>query len=278
MKKVKSLLLALIIIGLLGLVPATPAQTPSTPATTDISGTWIAKAPSRMGGEMEIVYQLKVADGKITGSQTLPFGDSPIIDGQVTGDTFHFTVALAAFGKTQNRDVTGKIVGDTLLLTPALPGPRPIPPGGGGPSTPPPTPGSSMAGPLPGSVDPPPAAIPASAPVPATSAQTAPVVARRGTPTPSYKAGPVDYTALPKISLPLLKDVPYNGLAKTPPMGWNSWNKLQITSTTKPSAASPTPWSLPACATLATSTSTSTMPGRARAMPGSPHPTRISRT
>ncbi len=29
-----------------------------------------------------------------------------------------------------------------------------------------------------------------------------------------------------KISLPAAKPVPYNGLAKTPPMGWNSWNKF----------------------------------------------------
>ena len=26
--------------------------------------------------------------------------------------------------------------------------------------------------------------------------------------------------------LPALHKVPYNGLAKTPPMGWNSWNKF----------------------------------------------------
>jgi len=30
-----------------------------------------------------------------------------------------------------------------------------------------------------------------------------------------------------KISLPAAKDVAYNGLAKTPPMGWNSWNKFR---------------------------------------------------
>ena len=30
----------------------------------------------------------------------------------------------------------------------------------------------------------------------------------------------------PKISLPPAKQVPSNGLAKTPPMGWNSWNKF----------------------------------------------------
>ena len=30
----------------------------------------------------------------------------------------------------------------------------------------------------------------------------------------------------PKLSLPPATIVPYNGLAKTPPMGWNSWNKF----------------------------------------------------
>jgi alpha-galactosidase len=31
----------------------------------------------------------------------------------------------------------------------------------------------------------------------------------------------------PAITLPELKPLPYNGLAKTPPMGWNSWNKFR---------------------------------------------------
>ena len=31
----------------------------------------------------------------------------------------------------------------------------------------------------------------------------------------------------PKITLPPAEDVPYNALAKTPPMGWNSWNKFR---------------------------------------------------
>src|SRR6185369_12123443 len=33
--------------------------------------------------------------------------------------------------------------------------------------------------------------------------------------------------ALPaRVEPPALHKVPYNGLAKTPPMGWNSWNKF----------------------------------------------------
>jgi alpha-galactosidase len=54
-----------------------------------------------------------------------------------------------------------------------------------------------------------------------------PLVARRGVPTPSYRAPSVNYAALPKIELPALMALPSNGLAKTPPMGWNSWNKFR---------------------------------------------------
>jgi alpha-galactosidase len=175
----------------------------------NISGTWIAKAKTPMG-EMEIVYRLNVdQSGKITGSQELPFGESPIVAGQLTGNQFEFTVEMDAFGKLQKVNGSGKIVGDTLEIMPAMPV-RP--------------PGMALPGPPPGEAGPAPGA-----PAPAGQRRRmieGPLVARRGTPTPSYKAK-VDFKTLPKVELPALKDVPYNGLAKTPPMGWNSWNKFQ---------------------------------------------------
>ncbi len=36
-----------------------------------------------------------------------------------------------------------------------------------------------------------------------------------------------EYPLYPHIAPPALKDVPYNGLAKLPPMGWNSWNTFE---------------------------------------------------
>ncbi len=33
-----------------------------------------------------------------------------------------------------------------------------------------------------------------------------------------------EFPKLPYLEPPALHKVPYNGLAKTPPMGWNSWN------------------------------------------------------
>lgn len=42
----------------------------------------------------------------------------------------------------------------------------------------------------------------------------------------SYRPGPVDYQALQHLTLPPLRKLPWNGLARTPPMGWNSWNRF----------------------------------------------------
>ena len=41
----------------------------------------------------------------------------------------------------------------------------------------------------------------------------------------AHVATPADeFPKLPYLEPPALHQVPYNGLAKTPPMGWNSWN------------------------------------------------------
>src|SRR5262245_23865781 len=66
------------------------------PQTKDISGMWVAKRQTP-NGEIELVYELKVKDGKITGTQKMPFGDSPIVDGKIDGDQFEFTVEMESF-------------------------------------------------------------------------------------------------------------------------------------------------------------------------------------
>jgi alpha-galactosidase len=200
-----NLLFALLLIAAMRPLAFSQATPKVEAPKADISGTWIARMASPMG-EMEIVYKLQVTNGKITGSQGLPFGDAPIVDGEINGDSFHFTVALDMFGDIQKREVTGKVVDDTLVLTPALPAPRPgSGMGPGGPPSPPPggdvPPGGGFA--------------------------SKPVVARRGSATPSNRAPALDFSHLPPVVLPALKPVPSNGLAKTPPMGWNSWNKFQ---------------------------------------------------
>ena len=111
----------------------------------DISGTWVAKRESPMG-EMEIVYELKVVNGKITGTQKMPFGDAPIVDGKFDGDDFELTVEMESFGSLQKRTVKGKILGDTLEITPAMPGPPPGAASPGGAPRPPGGPGGPGGG------------------------------------------------------------------------------------------------------------------------------------
>jgi alpha-galactosidase len=43
---------------------------------------------------------------------------------------------------------------------------------------------------------------------------------------PAHRVAPDDGALPPKVALPSPHRVPSNGLAKTPPMGWNSWNKF----------------------------------------------------
>lgn len=42
----------------------------------------------------------------------------------------------------------------------------------------------------------------------------------------AHRTAPGEGAMPAKIPVPALHKVPYNGLAKTPPMGWNSWNKF----------------------------------------------------
>jgi alpha-galactosidase len=190
----------------------------------DISGTWVAKTENPMMGEVEYIYELKVdASGKITGAQRMPFGDSPIVDGKINGNEFELTVQQEFFGNLSNVIVKGTIDGDTLRITPSMPG-RGAAAGRGRGAPSGPGPGFPPDGPPPGASGPPPGG-------PGGMGRggfaSGPLTFRRGIPTPSYRGSSVDYSALPKVALPPRRDVPSNGLAKTPPMGWNSWNKFR---------------------------------------------------
>src|SRR6187551_1865778 len=98
----------------------------------DISGTWVGKRSSPMDGEMEFVYEIKVRGGTITGAQRMPFGDSPIVDGRFTSpDEFELIVETGSSGDRQRATAKGKVNGDALEITPAMPAFR-----GGGPGGP----------------------------------------------------------------------------------------------------------------------------------------------
>ena len=186
-------------------------------AVIDISGTWVGAWKTPMMGDQpqEIVYVLKSENGKITGSQRLPFGtDSQIVDGKIVGNRLELTVRMESFGSFQDQVVTGEISGNEIKITPIMPGP-------------PAENNSGTGGASSGNNSPPPGNEGAQGAPPAQGGQSEPVVLHRGVPTPSYRAASVDFKTLPEVSLPAVLALPWNGLAKTPPMGWNSWNKFQ---------------------------------------------------
>src|SRR6185437_4789837 len=81
------------------------------------------KTENPMMGEVEYVYEIKVdASGKISGNQRNPFGDSPIIDGKINGNEFELKVQTEFFGNLQVQTVRGTIEGETLKITPSMPG------------------------------------------------------------------------------------------------------------------------------------------------------------
>jgi alpha-galactosidase len=94
----------------------------------DISGTWVAEAPSPVG-EIEVVYRFKESDGRLSGSQVLSVGESPIVEGELHGEEFSFTVAFTSFGAPRTLMGSGRIVADGLAIVPAIP----PPPGGATP-------------------------------------------------------------------------------------------------------------------------------------------------
>jgi alpha-galactosidase len=177
----------------------------------DLSGTWVAKVTAF--GDLELVYELTVVDGRISGTVRIPFGDAPIVEGRVDGSHVEFAVLMDLFGTPQKVVTKGEIVGDELHLVPGMPE---MPPPPGAPAGPPGGPGGRPPGVGAG------AATPAGPPPMSLGV----VIARRGTPSPSYRAPALDAATLPKVELPPRRDVPANGLAQTPPMGWNSWNRF----------------------------------------------------
>jgi alpha-galactosidase len=172
----------------------------SVASAADISGTWVSKTENPMMGEVEYVYELKGdASGKITGTQRMPFGDSPIIDGKFNANDFESNVT-----------VKGSIEGDTLRIMPFMPGPRPGPglvtaPGGGAgrPLGRPPLGRSSVGRSWTG-----------------FGILVRPPHLSRGAPTPSYRAPSVDYSALSKVEPPPRRKVPPNALAYLKHLRW----------------------------------------------------------
>jgi alpha-galactosidase len=165
----------------------------------NITGTWEARYAT-VDEARKVVLGLTVQGGKVTGYMTQPNGSTPIVDGTVDGATITLVTerpGRGGFGAPPAAAPAGRG---------AAPAPAPAPapqrttytarlqggklilerPGRGG----------------------------ANGPAPWEFTQTSTAPPAPLPPTPA------------KVTLTSYQPVPYNGLAKTPPMGWNSWNKF----------------------------------------------------
>jgi alpha-galactosidase len=164
--------------------------------TQNVTGRWVGPATTADNG-MEMVVALNQAvDGTITG-YVLGRTTDKIVAGKVDGAT----VTLDAERPGRNNTVqkiayTGVLEGGKLKLTlPVIGGRGPAPPSGSAAQKNPPPP-----------------------PRPPQVVELARVSSEPPAPLPP-RAAPV--------SLPMPEPVKSNGLARTPPMGWNSWNKFR---------------------------------------------------
>ena len=177
--------------GSLALAVSAPlfAQQPAAPGLT---GHWVGTQQGQGGQSRETSLWLKSDGDRLTGYISTRQGDTAIADGRVNGERISFAVISDAFDQTGRIEYSGTVTKDGILLTlPAF--------GRGGRG------GGAAEG-------------AASAPGPPQQLLLARVSSDEPKPLPP---------PAPKITLPAAKPVPYNGLAKTPPMGWNSWNQFR---------------------------------------------------
>ena len=233
-------------------------------AAQPVTGRWTGNFSTADNG-LEIVVALnQSADGAVTGYILSPRSTDTITSGKIEGNNLTLEAERAGRGGAiQKVTYTATVEGGKMKLT------VPAPNFGG--------PGRGRGGPGASPGGPPPAGRGPGGPGGGRGGQPQVIdLARVSTDVPK---------ALPPrpepVSLPMpTTAVKYNGMAKTPPMGWNSWNKFagQRRTTMRPRDGRRHGHAT-ACATPATSTSTSTTPGKATATPtATSAPTRSSPT
>lgn len=180
-------------------------------ASVDLTGPWLASRTRPDGGVMETQYVFKQTGTQLTGSVFSMMGEQKIVSGEVKDDgAFWFEVEMNMMGQARRMKWEGKVDGEQLKLKmvggppmgPGPSGPGPGGPGPGGPGGP-----GSPGGPR--------------------GMMGSEVTAVRGESARIKEQRERD-ARRPKPVLPAIKVFAYDGLAKTPPMGWNSWNKFRL--------------------------------------------------
>jgi hypothetical protein len=86
-------------------------------SAADVTGKWVAQVPARDGGTREAIFNLKAADGQITGTVSSPRGEQQISEGKIDGDAISFTVVVEFNGNQMKFLYKGKVAGDEIKFT-----------------------------------------------------------------------------------------------------------------------------------------------------------------
>jgi alpha-galactosidase len=171
----------------------------------NLTGRWVGQASQYDNGLEFVLAVNQGSDGSLTGYITGGRFNDTITGGKVDGSAVTIEAERPGRGGTPQKITYNATLesGKLKLTMPAF--------GGRGPGGPGRGPGGAPGAGAPPAATPPP-------PRPPQIFELSRVSTDKPEPLPA-KA--------PMVKLPMPEPVKYNGLAKTPPMGWNSWNKFQ---------------------------------------------------
>jgi len=82
-------------------------------SAADVTGKYTAEVPGRNGTQTN-TFTFKTTGDKVEGSVTTQRGDTPIVDGKLTGDTLTFTTVANFNGNEIKTTYTGKVKADSI--------------------------------------------------------------------------------------------------------------------------------------------------------------------
>jgi alpha-galactosidase len=170
--------------------PAAGFPAQATGTAATFTGRWVVEITGPQGATRETTYFLKQTGDSLTGTILNGYRMQDITEGTVTNGEAIWVVMTQAGGQQRRSEYRGKLVGDKLTITVSTA-----------------TSGGTQA-----------ALAGGSGPQIFTATRTS----LDGTP-----VGP--FANLPKETPPALHSVSDGGMARTPPMGWNSWNHFHAT-------------------------------------------------
>ena len=91
-----------------------------TASAADVAGTWTGNMETP-NGTFEMTFSFKVDGHQLTGTVTLPMGESPISHGKVEGDDISFSVVRNGEGNELKINYKGKVAEKEMKLTVEIP-------------------------------------------------------------------------------------------------------------------------------------------------------------